>query len=67
MEAARIRGGEVTDNHPILPKDIIVKGYIIDSETGELRRVEEGKDQSILSCFQSSMVPVFEEKLQPIA
>lgn len=26
-------------NHPLVPKDVVVKGYIMDSETGELSKI----------------------------
>ena len=30
----------VLQNHPLMPKDIVVCGFIMDSETGELRKTE---------------------------
>ena len=27
---------DLVKNHPLMPKDIVVRGYIMDSETGEL-------------------------------
>lgn len=27
-------------NHPLIPKDIVIRGFIMDSETGELRKPE---------------------------
>lgn len=32
---------DLVRNHPLIPKDVVVKGYIMDSETGELKRIEE--------------------------
>jgi carbonic anhydrase len=31
---------ETIKTHPLMPKDIIVRGFIIDSETGELSEIE---------------------------
>lgn len=28
------------ETHPLVPKDIVVRGFIIDSETGELEEIE---------------------------
>ena len=32
--------------HQLVPKDIVVRGFIIDSETGELEEIEEQREQS---------------------
>lgn len=32
---------DLVRNHPLIPKNVVVKGYIMDSETGELKRIEE--------------------------
>lgn len=32
---------DLVSNHPLMPKDVTVKGYIMDSETGELKKIEE--------------------------
>lgn len=32
---------ETIQSHPLVPKDVIVRGFIIDSETGELEEVEQ--------------------------
>lgn len=32
---------DLVRKHPLIPKDVVVKGYIMDSETGELKRIEE--------------------------
>lgn len=29
------------ETHPLVPKDIVVHGFIIDSETGALEEIEE--------------------------
>nr|WP_292460229.1 carbonic anhydrase [Methanothermococcus sp.] len=34
-----IKGVELTKNHPAIPNDVDVRGYIIDVETGELTRL----------------------------
>lgn len=31
---------DLISNHPLVPKDVVVKGYIMDSLTGELSRIE---------------------------
>jgi carbonic anhydrase len=31
---------ETIKTHPLVPKDIAVRGFIIDSETGELEEIE---------------------------
>jgi carbonic anhydrase len=31
---------ETIRNHPLVPKDIVVRGFIINSETGELEEIE---------------------------
>lgn len=38
-EAAVHETVDLVKNHPLVPKDIIVKGYIMDSTTGELTRL----------------------------
>ena len=30
---------EAIKTHPLVPKDIVVRGFIIDSETGELEEI----------------------------
>ena len=35
-----LRTVETIKTHPLMPKDIIVRGFIIDSETGELSEIE---------------------------
>ena len=35
-EAAVLETVDLVKNHPLVPKDIIVRGYIMDSVTGEL-------------------------------
>lgn len=32
---------DLVSNHPLVPKDVVVKGYIMDSLTGELTRIGE--------------------------
>ena len=36
-EAAILETVDLVKNHPLVPKDVVVRGYIMDSETGELR------------------------------
>lgn len=36
-ESAVLETVDLVKNHPLIPKDIVVKGYIMDSETGELQ------------------------------
>lgn len=31
---------DLVRNHPLIPRDIVVRGYIMDSTTGELRRLD---------------------------
>jgi len=31
------------ETHPLVPKDIVVRGFIIDSETGALEEIEDNK------------------------
>jgi len=38
-EAAVLETVDLMKNHPLVPKDIIVRGYIMDSETGELKPI----------------------------
>lgn len=38
-EAAVLETVDLVKNHPLVPKDIIVRGYIMDSETGELNKI----------------------------
>ncbi len=40
-DAAILETVDLVRNHPLMPKDIVVKGYIMDSETGELRMIED--------------------------
>ena len=37
IEAAVLETVDLVKNHPLVPKDVIVRGYIMDSETGELK------------------------------
>jgi len=32
--------GGTIKTHPLVPKDIVVRGFIIDSETGELEEIQ---------------------------
>ncbi len=32
---------DLISNHPLVPKDVVVKGYIMDSTTGELTRISQ--------------------------
>ncbi len=38
-ESAILETVDLVRNHPLIPKDIIVKGYIMDSTTGELSTI----------------------------
>lgn len=38
-EAAILETVDLVKNHPLVPKDIIVRGYIMNSETGELNPI----------------------------
>lgn len=38
-DAAVLETVDLIKNHPLVPKDVIVKGYIMDSETGELNPI----------------------------
>ncbi len=38
-DAAILETVDLVRNHPLMPKDIVVKGYIMDSETGELSQI----------------------------
>lgn len=38
-DAAVLETVDLIKNHPLVPKDVIVKGYIMDSETGELKPI----------------------------
>lgn len=44
-EAAVLETVDLVRNHPLIPADIVVKGYIMDSTTGELRPIVEKEDQ----------------------
>ena len=33
-------------NHPLMPKDVTIRGFIMNSETGELKAVEEVKNNA---------------------
>ena len=33
------KAGGAIKTHPLVPKDIVVRGFIIDSETGELEEI----------------------------
>lgn len=39
-EDAVLETVDLVKNHPLVPKDVIVKGYIMHSETGELKPIE---------------------------
>lgn len=39
-ESAILETVDLVRNHPLVPDDIVVKGYIMDSTTGELRPIE---------------------------
>lgn len=39
-ESAILETVDLVRNHPLMPDDIVVKGYIMDSTTGELRPIE---------------------------
>lgn len=39
-EDAILETVDLVKNHPLVPKDVIVKGYIMNSETGELKPIE---------------------------
>ena len=36
--------GGTIKTHPLVPKDIVVRGFIIDSETGTLEEIEEQRE-----------------------
>ncbi len=38
-DAAILETVDLVRNHPLMPKDVVVKGYIMDSETGELSQI----------------------------
>lgn len=38
-EAAILETVDLVKNHPLVPKDIVVRGYIMDSTTGELTTI----------------------------
>lgn len=40
-DAAVLETVDLVKNHPLVPKDVIVKGYIMDSATGELTPIEQ--------------------------
>jgi len=31
---------DLVKNHPLVPKDVVVRGYIMDSETGALKTLQ---------------------------
>ena len=39
-EAAVLETVDLVRNHPLIPDDVVVKGYIMDSTTGELRPIQ---------------------------
>lgn len=39
-DAAVLETVDLVKNHPLVPKDVVVKGYIMDSTTGELKPIE---------------------------
>lgn len=41
-DAAVLETVDLVRNHPLVPKDIVVRGYIMHSVTGELRPISEG-------------------------
>lgn len=43
-EAAVLETVDLVRNHPLVPDDIVVKGYIMDSTTGKLTPIEERKN-----------------------
>jgi len=40
-EKAILETVDLVRNHPLMPQDVVTRGYIMDSETGELKRIEE--------------------------
>ena len=34
------KAGETIKTHPLVPKDIVVRGFVIDSETGALEEIK---------------------------
>ena len=40
-DSAILETVDLVANHPLMPKDIVVKGYIMDSVTGELRKLHD--------------------------
>ena len=38
-EAAVLETVDLVKNHPLVPKDVVVRGYIMDSETGALKTI----------------------------
>ena len=38
-EAAVLETVDLVRNHPLMPKDVVVKGYIIETHTGEVREI----------------------------
>lgn len=40
-ESAILETVDLVRNHPLVPKDIVVRGYIMDSKTGQLDPIEE--------------------------
>lgn len=43
-DAAILETVDLVKNHPLVPKDVIVKGYIMDSTTGELTPIENNNN-----------------------
>lgn len=39
-DAAVLETVDLVKNHPLVPNDVVVKGYIMDSTTGELTPIE---------------------------
>lgn len=40
-EKAILETVDLVRNHPLMPKDVVTRGYIMDSETGELKHIVE--------------------------
>jgi carbonic anhydrase len=40
-EAAVLETVDLVRNHPLMPKDVVVKGYIIETHTGEVMAIKE--------------------------
>ena len=32
---------DVLKNHPLMPADVVIRGFVIDTETGEVKPIEE--------------------------